>query len=321
MIEYRSLYQEELDSWFDHCMYSFGNEKNSEGYREHFKRHWYNDPNRDINGILVAVEGGAILSSLRIFYRDMYIEGKKIRAAGIGEVGTRLESRGKGLSASLLEIAVTQMEQSCIHVCMLGAIKRDFYARFGWQQNRMVLKVCKTDAALKLPYNIRPVDFESDMEALERIHTLYSGGFNGTFARDTEYWRIWIKPQFKSCWVAEDGRYGIIAYICMEEGEDQAIVKEFGCIPSFESVFDAFTAKGCCLLGKPGCDVKFPSGIKAELNLIRAEEWPYNMLRLIIPFKVGNTNIEATKQLLEVLNGGENISTEGKYLYWHTDSF
>ncbi len=53
MVEVRSLREEELERWFDHCAEVFKGES-----REYFVRHWNNDPWRNLNSIFVAVEDG-----------------------------------------------------------------------------------------------------------------------------------------------------------------------------------------------------------------------------------------------------------------------
>ena len=44
-MEFRALYPEELEAWFDHVTHVFS------GNRQYFVNHWENDPWKDIEGI------------------------------------------------------------------------------------------------------------------------------------------------------------------------------------------------------------------------------------------------------------------------------
>ena len=71
-MEFRSLQSEEIDAWFDHVasVFTVG--------RQYFMNHWYNDPWQDLEGIRVAVDDGKIVSTVRVFVRQMYLHGEPV---------------------------------------------------------------------------------------------------------------------------------------------------------------------------------------------------------------------------------------------------
>ena len=59
------------------------------GGRQYFSNHWHNDPWRDPEGIRIAMDNGAIVSTVRVFIRKMFLHGEPITVGGLGEVSTR----------------------------------------------------------------------------------------------------------------------------------------------------------------------------------------------------------------------------------------
>lgn len=90
---YRSLVKEsELEPWLDHVVECFA-EKGTP--REYFERHWKTDPFKTLKGILIAIptvtcneplENAHIASSIRVYSRQVFINGKRVCVGGIGEV-------------------------------------------------------------------------------------------------------------------------------------------------------------------------------------------------------------------------------------------
>jgi hypothetical protein len=101
MIELRALHENEIEKWFDFVT----NEVFIGAPRDYFANQWYCDEYRDINSIFVAVdEYGNILSTIRIFLRQLYINGAYVLSGGIGSVGTKQTHRRKGLVTKLFEM-------------------------------------------------------------------------------------------------------------------------------------------------------------------------------------------------------------------------
>ena len=110
MVEFRTLRREELNQWFDHCAQVFTQGEYTDRMRLYFMRHWYNDSRRRLSGIQVAVVDGEIASTIRVFLRNVYLQGRITAMGGIGEVSTKPQFRRQGLSSKLLEMSIAYME-------------------------------------------------------------------------------------------------------------------------------------------------------------------------------------------------------------------
>ncbi len=84
---FTSLEEVELELWFYHTAECFAWKGTP---KIHFESHFFLDPFRSVEDILVAKVASKIVSSVRIFAREMYIDGQIVKIGGIGEVYTRI---------------------------------------------------------------------------------------------------------------------------------------------------------------------------------------------------------------------------------------
>jgi len=314
MIEYRSLREEELESWFDHCAEVFEGAS-----REYFLRHWANDPFQDLNSIFVAVEENKILSTVRVFHREIYIHGKKVKMGGIGEVSTKAEARKKGLSTQLLNKCIEYMKEQGVQVSILFGNQLN-YSKLGWRFIDLNLNISEIEAYKGL-YKIREVDFHKDAKVLMAIYEKYNLQFNGTVVRNNQlYWIDWIKSESKSCFAVEDYKGNIVGYMSVSNENDTLLVKDFAAKLGSENVFEELGAYACNKLGAVN-QIKYPAVIKNTLNIKANEKIEDIMVRLISPFQIGDTSINNTDELIEVLNNGENNQKSSEFIFWVADSF
>jgi predicted acetyltransferase len=193
MIEFRSLRENEMEDWFDHCMWVFNNSEYSESCRQYFADHWYNDPWKDIDSIFVAADGGKILSTVRVFHRNIFISGQAISMGGIGEVSTKPEYQGKGLSGTLLKNAISLMKKRKINTSILFTGKWGHYGRYDWKQCIICSNVSDVPMEPSSKYNFRSANINTDLESLKSIYTEYSKNHNGPLIRDSSfYWEHWL---------------------------------------------------------------------------------------------------------------------------------
>jgi len=314
MIEYRSLKEEELESWFDHCAEVF-----ESAPREYFVRHWINDPFRDLNSIFVAVEENKILSTVRVFNREIYIHGKKVNMGGIGEVSTKVEARKKGLSAQLLNMCIEYMKEQGIQVSILFGNQLN-YSKLGWRFIDLNLNISEIEE-YKGIYKIREVDFIKDAKELMAMYEKYNLHFNGTVVRNNQlYWTDWVKSESNSCFAVEDYKGKIVGYMSASNENDTLLVKDFAAKLGSENVFEELGAYACNKLGAVN-QIKYPAVIKNRLRIKGIEKIEDNMVRLISPFQIGEDNINNTDELIKVLSNGEKTEKNSEFIFWLTDSF
>ena len=78
------LAEAELDNWLVHTTECFAWKGTP---RSHFENHFLLDPEKSCEDILVIKDAESkILSSLRIFSRQIFVDGKVVHVGGIGEV-------------------------------------------------------------------------------------------------------------------------------------------------------------------------------------------------------------------------------------------
>lgn len=314
MVEFRHLREEELESWFDHCAEVFTGTP-----REYFVSHWNNDPWRDLNSIFIAVHDDKILSTVRIFHREVFINGEKIKMGGIGEVSTKAEARKRGLSTELLKKSIEYMVEKGIHISILFGSELN-YSRLGWKSIDASLNHSSVKEQKGL-YSIREVNFTKDSRALMDIYEKYNNDFNGAVVRDDElYWSNWVKVEWRNCFVAETSDGDIVGYMAAETGEDVLVVKDYAVIIECPNVFEELAYYACNKLGKTG-GIKYPSVINSTLRMKEQEKIMYNMVRLNSPFKVDERIIENTETLISILNSEEKSNNNSKYNFWFVDSF
>jgi predicted acetyltransferase len=283
-----------------------------------------NDPWRNLDSILVAVDQEKIVSTVRIFHRNVYFNGQVVSMGGIGEVSTKPEYRCKGLSTMLLTMAIKRMESVGIKVSTLGAAqeKIGYYNKLGWESMSRCFNVSTVKGNDNLSFKIRPVNFETDIPRINLIHSIYSGKLNGVVVRDEEYyWNKWVKNEAKNFYVVEDENDTAIAYIDFDKYDKTLRIREFGELLGQESIFSSLVAEVIKLVGADECEVVYSTAIQSQFKVNRIIEEKNEMIRLINPFQYGDINIETTKQFVKVMNiNAEREKSQG-FIFWDTDSF
>lgn len=336
-MEFRSLRPEELEEWLDHCMYVFNGGSYDEAYRNYFMNHWFNDPWRDMDSILVAVEDGKILSTVRVFHRKMHLLGQCITMGGIGEVSTKPECQGLGLSTKLLQLAIERMEKLGMHVSLLGTYEKLFgyYEKLGWRSLPRVFKTVKADARSTGVVAIRPFEYDLDAAVIREIYQEYSAKLCGTVVRDENvYWERWMKMEYKNCLVAEiEGE--IAAYLDVQGDSGNKKVREFGIREDREERIHEVLTAAADNLGETAVIV--PEALYTKVPDEAYFEEKGEMIRLVTPFYLGNSWIESTEQLIEgmktnLIESDEMIEGEAVglfnhrsksncFTFWDTDGF
>ncbi len=80
---------------------------------------------------LVRIENGRIVGCVGLYPYEVRVGGVSFSAAGVGQVGTLREARGRGVMTSLLKAACRDADAAGYDFCWLGG-DRLRYGRFGW---------------------------------------------------------------------------------------------------------------------------------------------------------------------------------------------
>ena len=324
MIEFRSLKPEEFEQWLEHVTFVFTKASMNPEMRTYFIAHFQNDPWKDFKNILVAVEDGVILSTMKIVVRELYVEGELIKFGGIAEVSTKPEHGGKGYSGTLLKLAIKIMEDRAYHVSMLSAGIPLYYNNYGWNKVITSMKTVKVDYDAKSTLTFRKVDFSTDMQSVIAIWGKYRTRFNGIVNRNMEYWDKWYTAEGANTYVSLTPEGLCVAYICINKYDDETVsVKEFGCADGYDDTFEAISAEAIRAFDgetRITTMIKLPSLIITNPeNLIDSYADEHMMARMMIPFKLSNRVINNSDDVVSLLQGDSFI--QSKYVHWDIDGF
>ncbi len=193
---------------------------------------------------LAVQKGHRYLSSLQIFDRTMIVDGQSIRFGGIGSVGTRPISQGKGYARALLERAIEVMEAEGMQGSMLFTHINPFYEKLGWNtlvQKEQDILVARLQDKRPRPEFYRPMR-ENDTGCVEAIYASRQRSISGTLRRTPDYWRERIGWMNHSPVTVLNGNE-IAAYFYAaqyDESKPVLTITEYGFNQVEESVFDLF---------------------------------------------------------------------------------
>lgn len=264
-MEIRTLCPDELESWFDHCALAFGEQEN----RQYFVNHWQNDPWRSLETIFVALDGGRIVSTVRIFLRQIYLRGEIVSAGCLGEVSTHPAYRGRGLATRLIQHSLAWMHDHAIAISALSTGgSGPLYTRLGWQSVPIFWGAIHVQAGSNPRFDFRPLDLdcEEDLTIASRLHTAFGQRCNGIFVRDhPDYWRRWVRTEAGTLWLASQGSEPL-AYIAVREHWGRMVVMEYGGQPGDQEVVEALLQYAIGQLGQASAMVWMPIAIAPRLS-------------------------------------------------------
>jgi predicted acetyltransferase len=213
-MEFRSLRTSELQTWSDLCHEVF-NKNTEHGQGNSFLNMYENDPWKEQNTILVAVDNGKIISTVQIYCRYTMLGAQEIKTGCVGGVCTKPDYRGRGLASQLLNNAVDLMNEMEFHISMLTSGIGSFYERLGWRNVNWNWKTTNfnVDDTAHEELTVRPIRAE-DVDFIKILYTKHIQKFNGPIVRNhDDYWRRKIQIENKPCWVAIDKAGDIVAYL------------------------------------------------------------------------------------------------------------
>jgi predicted acetyltransferase len=275
--------------------------------REYFERHVLHDATLSPEDTRVLVRDGEIVSSVQIFPRAMWVQNRKIRFGGIGNVGTNPAVRKRGFASLLMEDALQRIRERGYPLSVLTTDINRYYEKFGY---RTVAREVLTFAEIPGVGDARTFDRARDLEDVMRIYEQYNAGSIGPEARDESYWRT----QFdflgaETFLVAEDaGR--LIGYMRAGYEKKDLHVREFAAVRDATRVFA--TLLGALSSRIPGVPVK-----------LFASERERARLEIRLPF----TAHDDTDLMIAVLNEDyralveETLMKRNAITYWLTDFF
>lgn len=244
----------EVEAWGALCARGFAHRP---GDPRRFIVKYRADPTAKRDNIRVVVEGGAaggvtpLLGSVRVFERSFNVCGATVGAAGLGEVCTDPDARGKGVANVLLADALQHSEGvpgAAFGVLHAAPTVAGLYARFGFVGGlRIAYARVRTDAA-RAPAGgalaatttdgarlcVRAADLAADWPAMAALHPAFMAAMGATaFVRREPaggYWARWIAAIAGSQYVAlvaDDDGGGVVGYAAVLQKPEGAKLADF----------------------------------------------------------------------------------------------
>ncbi len=184
--------------------------------RDYFEPFYLSDPTYRPSYSWVVEEHGRLVSHVRIFDRLMRVGGCRLRVAGLGNVITASDRRGRGYANELLRAIGPVLVTEGFAYSLLWTHLPDLYARHGWvpiEQQLVVANLPKT----RVPFGACSPFRLADLADLMRLYDGLNASRTGTTIRSEDYWRGQLQ------WLHEDLRQFLVARA--EDGHLEGFVR------------------------------------------------------------------------------------------------
>lgn len=186
----RGARQGELDQILEQLELSF---------REHrdlnFTPQLYHHPGVKPEHTRLGFQNEVLAASVQMFIKQVYIRGKKVPFAGIANVGTLPEYRGRGFIEAVLKDAICYMrENEGVLLSGLYTGVHEVYRPHGfenWPQKDVIISLNQNPGRLK-KYKVRPYE-NKDLSTIIKLYDSCNRNLTGPVVRNREYWTGQLK--------------------------------------------------------------------------------------------------------------------------------
>ncbi len=155
--------------------------------RRYFESRLYSDPCIRDGDVKVVEEEGQIVSSVMFYRRKMWWSGRKIPFAGIANVATLPEWRGRGLSSLLMEKVLEQVREEGFAAALLFTSINSFYERFGFFTIPCFTATFEVKGRPDEPWKVREFSTR-DLLKVAQLYTWFNHKLRGPVVREAPYW-------------------------------------------------------------------------------------------------------------------------------------
>jgi len=162
---------------------------------DYFRPFYENDPWMKDDFVFVIRDNGKIVSSVTVFDRTVWIEGKRVKMGGIGNVGTLPSFRGKGLAGLILDKCRELMKKEGFDVSLLFAGPVPLYEKHGWSSLKVFSYVFSDFKEIKVDplITVRPISWEKERFIVRQIHSEFIKQVNFATERNMVYWNSYVR--------------------------------------------------------------------------------------------------------------------------------
>ncbi|MFQ5708695.1 MAG: GNAT family N-acetyltransferase [bacterium] len=195
-------------------------------------------PNYDLWQTRVAAENGKIIAALQIFDRQMWLNGEKIKLAGLGNLSVHPEFKNRFNATELIKDTLGLLKEFEYPLSVVLTRDNTHYEKFGY----FVMPALEYSFDKISGYDttgVRPFDRAKDLAEVAKIYEAFNSQRNGPFCRSDQDWENqlqWGNDDASAFWVLEnEGQLN--AYVRGRVKQGVVEVLEFGGWKSYASFF------------------------------------------------------------------------------------
>ncbi len=202
-----------------------------------FKPYIELDPYHDNESFRIILDNNIIAGTTKIFHRETYINGEKMKLGGIGLVAVNPDYRGKGLANIIMEDCVNFMKDNNFDISLLFAGPIPLYKKHGWisMQTKSYFftdfKFSEMKPVSKSRF-LRPICFNEDYSEIYYIHSETIKKINMGIIRNPNYWNnyVWRFTAKKAHIYGIEESGILLGYIIIDYNlkEKNIVVREYG---------------------------------------------------------------------------------------------
>jgi GNAT superfamily N-acetyltransferase len=172
--------------------------------RSAFEPFYYGDPEYRPEHSWVVEQEGELVAHLRIYDRWIWVAGQPLHIAGVGNVITAQQHRGRGYASLLLDGVLDQIVTEDFGYSLLWTHLPAVYARHGWVPIGQEIVEGTISGPVDGYVDIRPF-VDADLPDVMRLYDETNVERTGPTVRSEVYWRAHM------AWVQEDRSAFLVA--------------------------------------------------------------------------------------------------------------
>ncbi|MEW5947075.1 MAG: GNAT family N-acetyltransferase [bacterium] len=184
-----------------------------------FAAHTKNCPCFRYGNTLIGYEKNRAACAVTIIPRKLRVGTAVLNAAGIADVCTAKEYRGRGCATQALLRAYETVKSENYDLSILFAAGRSLYSRLGWvpvRRWRFIYPARLGYFPGSDDYTVEEEEYHGRVGELKRLYRAWSAGVAGTQERSAAYWRglwEWVAPRSGTLAVARTRRGEAASYV------------------------------------------------------------------------------------------------------------
>ena len=196
-----------------------------------YRQYVRTDPSYRYDQSRVLVVNGEIVSTLRVWEREMRIGSTSVPMGGIGGVGTDPDHQGAGYATALMKDTITYMRAVGYDVGVLfSAIPCGFYRKLGWASVPLAgfqVTRRRNIGFAETEWHVERFDEERDLEAAITLYDRHNVQQSGSLVRVRSYWESGparLREIFPTVVARQGDRFG--GYLNFQVGEKSVNILE-----------------------------------------------------------------------------------------------